>query len=493
MWPPLSVLAGLVVLLPQRAWHASAVECSSANYDCAACVATTESGCLFFDCQCSFCASSGMCTNDLTARCAPDDTWVESAASCPADLVTPACTGKVCEEERFKDAQVLAGAGLSAKACCEHGTIAHNSGDAQATCSFPQDCSITCSRNMQASGEGPDATCVCKDEWYGLDQQCSTHCSAEDECSGHGVCGPDGKCQCDEGWKSATRQSSNAKQCTLQCGPHAHANYDKCVCDNHFWPEWEQSDATPGSACTAYCDPAITCSGHGRCDPQGFCVCTEKDENGRNYTQSGIWNADKQEWINCSKAAGVSASAPQPSAVSGDDENKFGRFAKSAFSVLLGIIMAFCLCMCFCMSCSQRRDKRRAAADFDQRLSSYAAHTDDGATGRQQQVPAGAGSDVDLASSFMARAQFGAYGQEEPRQFPRCDTLAQLLELLGLNAYAEALAGLGVQEIEQLADLSLDDLQACGIDMSAQCLLQSYWSCYPPMAGLKQSTLGGVE
>lgn len=209
-----------------------------------------------------------------------------------------------------------------------------------------------------------------------------------------------------------------------------------------------------------------------------------------------MWNEDKQEWINCSKViAGVSA-PPLPAESAPGDDNKFGAFAKSAFKVLLGIIVTFCLCMCFCMCCSQRRDKRRVAADLDQSLSSYATDTDDGAAG-QQRVPAGAEPQVDLSSSFMARAQFGAQfgalGPEEPRQFPRCETLAQLLELLGLNVYAEALAGLGVQEVEHLADLSVEDLQACGINLSGQGLLQSYWSCWPPVSGLNRSTLGGLE
>lgn len=490
---PAASMLGLTLLL-QCVWSASAATCSSADYDCATCVGLTESDC-YFDCQCSFCASSGACTAALTAVCSPEDTWINSAASCPA--AQPACSGNVCEEERFKGGHMLpAGVHpsmLQHKACCEHGAIVVTGGHpSQATCSFPQDCSLTCSRNMHPSDAGPDATCVCDDGWYGLEHQCSTHCTDERECGGHGTCGQDGKCQCDEGWWTDDRRPDNTLQCSLHCGPHATAIHGHCVCDNHFWPEWRDPSDARGPGCSAYCDPSISCSGNGVCDRDGLCVCTRQDPNGRNYTSAGTWHEDKQEWINCSKLAPGGSRAPAaPSSVgmSSPDSNTFGHIAKKVFKVMLGGIMMGCLCTVFCMCCSQRRDKRRPAVDLDESLASGA----DSAGGvaeneRAARIPA-----EDLSSSFMARAQFGAYGAEV--RFPRCETLPQLLETLGLSAYAQALAGLGVQAIEHLADLSVDDLQACGISLAAQAQLQSYWACHPPMAmaGANRSTLGGLE
>lgn len=230
---PAASMLGLTLLL-QWVWSASAATCSSADYDCATCVGLTESDC-YFDCQCSFCASSGACTAALTAVCSPEGTWINWAASCPA--AQPACSGNVCEEERFKGGHMLpAGVHpsmLQHKACCEHGAIVVTGGHpSQATCSFPQDCSLTCSRNMHPSDAGPDATCVCDDGWYGLEHQCSTHCTDERECGGHGTCGQDGKCQCDEGWWTDDRRPDNTLQCSLHCGPHATAIHGHCVCDN---------------------------------------------------------------------------------------------------------------------------------------------------------------------------------------------------------------------------------------------------------------------
>lgn len=348
---PLSLLhVATVVVGMRRAWHASAAHCAEAKYDCGTCVHLVESDC-YLDCSCAYCPSTGDCTASKIALCSgTEDEWVEKEASCPAP--SPACSGKVCDEDRFVGGDMLnasAGSGLRAKACCaQHGTIAHSDGEAEATCSRPQDCSLTC----------------------------GTH-----KCA-HGVsCAPSNtQCQCAEGWYNDERHPEKM-QCTLFCGQNARSNHGKCECDTNFYPTWRDPKLY-GPGCTTFCNMAKTCSANGYCNENGFCNCTRPD------AQSATWHEDTREWTNCSKVdsgRGGGASAGLGQDELGDNNSSVvGSVAASIFKVMLGIIAGGCFCACIGVCWAQRDGKQQLAA-----------------------------ANIDLSTSFMARAQVATYGPAE--------------------------------------------------------------------------------
>ena len=474
----LSLLLLPLLHLPPR--PASAAECSDSNFDCATCRSLSIPGTLYGKDKCYFCTTTGECSDSDFATCGGGGEWIRHPTACPA--AQQACSGEVCDEPRFTDDMTLpAGNGLRAKACCEHGSPpVHHAGEAQATCSYAnQNCVLTCGAHMHVSGTGPNATCVCDPDYYDIGHKCVTHCVAADTCNGHGTCNAGGHCDCDPGWYDVPHtieSTKNHKQCTLHCGQHQHkkctaAGKCHCECDDHYH----------GSDCMTYCDSSISCSASGDCGDSGICTCDSPDSQGQNHT-GARWDQDNQRWINCSEVVGAhgGAAAPPPPPSAGgsaDDQKVDFKNGWTALKVLSSVIMIGCFCVGSCMCCSQRRDKRATAAatvGLSQSLiyPPTGGSADGGSaavTGQppQQQQPGGAAAApaaaVDLSSSFMARAQFASYVPEvamEPApQYQRCETLDELLETLGLSEYGEALAGLGVQEIEHLSEMSVEDLE----------------------------------
>lgn len=155
--------------------------------------------------------------------------------------------------------------------------------------------------------------CFCREEWSGIDcESCATNyypegtcnifCNREVTCNGHGDCNAFGSCECDHGWNPQVACSS----CSMHFYPaettylEPYEDFSDC-----FEPEnistTGASSTTSGptsttgwvtlgpagpcnknitlvdaEACSLYCEPTTTCSGHGQCDTRdASCHCYE--------------------------------------------------------------------------------------------------------------------------------------------------------------------------------------------------------------------------
>ena len=205
--------------------------------------------------KCDVCHGHGTCNN---GECECDDNWFNDGLRKCVNTC-PSTDGTICSGHG-----VCKLFGGTPGCLCE---IGYSGSGCEIECPGMSTVGIPCNDNGRCN---PDfdtktATCDCQDKFRGVD--CGIECPGDIiACNGHGTCDDVGNCTCDTNlaWTLPSCKCSDEFTCNRngQCNSE-----EKCECFGNFGGDHciECRANYFGDNCDLFCNPYVTCNGHGTC------------------------------------------------------------------------------------------------------------------------------------------------------------------------------------------------------------------------------------
>ena len=231
--------------------------------------------------KCDVCHGHGTCNN---GECECDDNWFNDGLRKCVNTC-PSTNGTICSGHG-----VCKLYGGTPGCLCE---IGYSGSGCEIECPGMASVGIPCNGNGRClpDFDTKTATCDCMDKFRGDD--CGIECPGDIiACNGHGTCDDVGNCTCDTNlaWTLPSCKCSDEFTCNRngQCNSE-----EKCECFGNFGGDHciECKADYYGDNCDLFCNPYVTCNGHGTCLVENNAIkCTCNLHTSRTINVGGATN-----------------------------------------------------------------------------------------------------------------------------------------------------------------------------------------------------------